>query len=146
MSVPAQRSEVGTRRWRGVIALAPVALDAALMVRVEELLAKNGLKVTEWFHASLRLLLLERQLEEAAYFLPKIAARQPPFKIRVTGTAFFPSAGALILKVQPSAILRKLRREILLQQGWPDVLVWLRNLTWIPHISAAYGVGENGWS
>lgn len=146
MSGPAQGDDAGKRRWRGVIALAPIALDAALTARVGDLLAKNGLRATEWFHVSLRLLLMERQLGEAAGFLPEIAARQPAFKIRATGAAFFPSAGALILKVQPAMVLKKLRREILLRQGWPGALAWLRNLTWIPHISAAYGVGEDGWA
>ncbi|NPV78054.1 MAG: hypothetical protein HPY59_16970 [Anaerolineae bacterium] len=146
MSGQAQEGEAGKLRWRGVIALAPITLDAAVTTRVEELLTKNGLKVTKWYHVSLRLLSLERQLEEAAGFLPEIAARQPAFKIRVTGTAFFPSAGALTLKVQPATVLKGLRREILLRQRWPGALAWLRNLTWIPHISAAYEVGENGWA
>lgn len=146
MSGQAQESPPIRRRWRGVIALSPVMLDAGVMTRVEELLASNGLKTASWLHVSLRLLLLERHLEAAAGFLPVIAARQPGLKIRVSGSAFFPSAGALILKVQPVSRLKKLRFEILLRQGWPAALAWLRNLTWIPHISAAYEVGENGWA
>ncbi|MCC6148396.1 MAG: 2'-5' RNA ligase family protein [Anaerolineaceae bacterium] len=146
MIEPEQTPQPESRKWRGVIALAPIRLELAAAEQIQAVLAKNGLKVSAWFHVSLRLLLLERHLEEALDFLPEIAARHMPFKIRVEGAAFFPAAGVLYLRAQPVETLKGLRREIFLRQGWPRVLVWLRNRTWIPHVSAAYQVGANGWA
>ncbi len=134
------------RPWRGVIALAPLGLDERLVVSVNDTLAKYGLKATAWFHMSLRLLLLERHLEETGRFLPEVAANYPPFLLHIEGAAFFPSSGVVYLKVRPDIVLKDMRKEIFLRQGWPAPLAWLRNLNWIPHISAAYQAGEKGWT
>lgn len=131
--------------WRGVIALAPVVPAPEILQTIQEILELYDLQSNFWFHISLRLLAEDRQLVRAARYLPEIAAHQSPFGLRVSGAAFFSSNDVVYLKVAPEEILKNLRRQIFLRQGWPEALIWLRNLTWIPHLSVAYQVGERGW-
>lgn len=131
--------------WRGVIALAPLQLDPSIMDAVGGVLNRYGLKTSSWLHISLRLLLQDRHLEQAAGFLGEMAKEYPPFTIQISGAACFPSSSVVYLRVRADPEMLRMRREIFLRQGWPGILAGLRNLTWIPHITIAYKVDQIGW-